>query len=307
MNFLDGEEFVQLEEDPTRSFQGKVQRTLLGMKKKFEGKLYEKLYPSSSRPGLYFGLAKVHKLKEGDTVNDLPLRPVVSNIGTATYQLSKHLAEILKPLTKSEYNIESTKDFIAKIKGKTIPEDFELVSFDVVSLFTKIPLEFTITHILDRIYRDKEISTKLSREEMKKLLHLCTKEMHFSYNGKIFRQVDGAAMGSPLGPVLANIFMVLLENSLVPQLEDVGLWYRYVDDTFTFIRKGKVEEVQRRLNEFHGSIDFTFEREREGRISFLDVLVITKEDRSFDTDVHRKKTDTNIYIRTRFFLTVPNR
>ena len=192
--------------------------------------------------------------------------------------------------------IESTKDFITKIKGKMIPEDFELVSFDVVSLFTKVPLEFTINHILDRIYRDKEINTKLSREEMKKLLYLCTKEMHFSYNGKIYQQVDGVAMGSPLGPVLANIFMVFLESSLVPQLEDVGLWYRYVDDTFTFIRKGKVEEVQRRLSEFHGSIDFTFEREIEGRISFLDVMVVTKEDRSFDTSVHRKKTDTNIYI-----------
>ena len=259
-------------------------------------KLYEKLYPSSSRPGLYFSLAKVHKLKEGDTVDDLPLRPVISNIGTATYQLSKHLAEILKPLTKSEYNIESTKDFIAKIKGKTIPEDFELVSFDVVSLFTKVPLEFTINLILDRIYRDKEINTKLNREEMKKLLYLCTKEMHFSYNEKLYRQIDGVAMGSPLGPVLANIFMVYLENSLVPQLDDVSLWYRYVDDTFTFIRKGKAEEVQRKLNEFHESIDFTFEREKEGVISFLDVLVITKEDRSFDTDVYRKKTDTNLYI-----------
>ena len=85
MDFLGGEEFVQLEEDPTRSFQDKVQRTLLSMKSKFEEKLYEKLYPSSSRPGLYFGLAKVHKLKEGDGVDNLPLRPVISNIGTAYF------------------------------------------------------------------------------------------------------------------------------------------------------------------------------------------------------------------------------
>ena len=120
--------------------------------------------------------------------------------------------------------------------------------------------------------------------------------MHFSYNEKLYRQIDGVAMGSPLGPVLANIFMVYLENSLVPHLDDVSLWYRYVDDTFTFIRKGKAEEVQRKLNEFHESIDFTFEREKNGVIYFLDVLVITKEDRSFDTEVYRKKTDTNLYI-----------
>ena len=171
------------------------------------------------------------------------------------------------------------------------------MSFDVVSLFTKVPLEYTIELILNKIYRDKIVKTKLKREEMKKLLQICTKEMHFSFNGVIYRQVDGVAMGSPLGPVLANVFMVELEKILVPQLESsVALWYRYVDDTFTFIKKGKLEEVLERLNSFHDSIKFTYEKEKDGVISFLDVKVITKTDRTFDTDVHRKQTDTNIYM-----------
>ena len=81
--------------------------------------------------------------------------------------------------------------------------------------------------------------------------------MHFSFNGVIYRQVDGVAMGSPLGPVLANVFMVELERTLVPQFEDsVALWHRYVDDTFTIIKKGKVEEVLERLNSFYDSIKF---------------------------------------------------
>ena len=268
------------------------------MKNNFDERLYQKLYPSSSRPGLYFGLAKMHKLKDDSrNVGELPLRPVISNIGTATYELSKYLAETLKPLTKSDYSIDSTKDFVTKIRNKSVPEDYELVSFDVVSLFTKVPLDYTIELILNKIYRDKMVKTKLKREEMKKLLQICTKEMHFSFNGVIYRQVDGVAMGSPLGPVLANVFMVELEKSLVPQLESsVELWYRYVDDTFTFIKKGKVEEVLERLNSFHESINFTYERERDGVISFLDVKVITKANRTFDTDIHRKETDTNIYM-----------
>ena len=126
---------------------------------------------------------------------------------------------------------------------------------------------------------------------------MCTKEMHFSFNGVIYRQVDGVAMGSPLGPVLANVFMVELEKSLVPQLGDnIKLWYRYVDDTFTIIRKGKVEEVLASLNRFHESIKFTYEKEKDGVISFLDVKVITKMNHTFDTDIHRKKTDTNVYM-----------
>ena len=126
--------------------------------------------------------------------------------------MSKYLAEVLKPRTKREYSIDSTKDFVTKIRSKNIPEGYELVSFDVVSLFTKVPLEDTIELILNKVYVDKLIKTKFKREEMKKLLQICTKEMHFSFNDVIYRQVDGVAMGSPLGPVLANTFMVTGTN-----------------------------------------------------------------------------------------------
>ena len=115
------------------------------------------------------------------------------------------MAKLLQPLAKSEHTIESTKDFVTKLKGKRIPTDFELVSFDVVSLFTKVPLDFTIELILDKVYKDKLIETKLTRIEMKKLLETCTKEMHFLFNGSVYRQKNGVAMGSPLGPVIANI------------------------------------------------------------------------------------------------------
>ena len=306
--FLSGPEFVELDEDPTKSFQDKVQRTLLEMKKCFETKVYEKIYPSSARPGLYYGLAKVHKIanqmsgggspeERSNAAHILPLRPVISNIGTATYELSRYLAGVLKPLTKSEYSVESSKDFVDMLSNKSLPPGFSLVSFDVVSLFTKVPLDFTIDLILKKIYDDKAIVTKISRQRMKKLLLICTKEMHFNFNGRIYQQIDGVAMGSPLGPVIANIFMSELEQTLVPTLsEDVSFWTRYVDDTFAFVRQGSVERVLECLNGFHPSIQFTHESEVEGKISFLDVKVSTREDRGFDTEIHRKKTDTNVYI-----------
>ena len=167
----------------------------------------------------------------------------------------------------------------------------------MVSLFTKVPLDFTIEVILDKVYKDKLIETKLTRTEMKKLLETCTKEMHFLFNGSVYRQKNGVAMGSPLGPVIANIFMVELERRLVPTMEDdVSLWFRYVDDTFTFIKKGRIEAVVQCLNGFHDSIKFTFEKEEDQRISFLDVKVIRNGDGTFETDIHRKSTDTNIYL-----------
>ena len=60
---------------------------------------YLRLYPSGSYPGKFYGTAKVHKISENDTVDELPIRPIVSNIGTATYDLPKYLAKLLSLLS----------------------------------------------------------------------------------------------------------------------------------------------------------------------------------------------------------------
>ena len=88
------------------------------------------------------------------------------------------------------------------------------------NLFTNVPLELPIDLILKKVYRKKTIKTKLKREELKELLEFFTKEMHFTVDGKIYQQTDGVCMGSPLGPVLANVFMVHLEETMIPQLQD---------------------------------------------------------------------------------------
>ena len=135
-----------------------------------------------------------------------------------------------------------------------------------------------------------------------KLLYMCTKDMHFIFNKRGYRQVDCVAMGSPLGLVIANIFMSELESILVPLMsEDVSFWARYVDDTFAFVRRGSKQRILDQLNTFHPNIRFTDEVEEEGRIAFLDVLVTTNPDRSFNTEVYRKPTDTNVYIHWQAF------
>ena len=98
----------------------------------------------------------------------------------------------------SEYTVKS--DFITHIKGQSIPNNFKLISFDVTSFFTNVPLDFTIDVILKRIYDENEVKNK---QQMIDLLLLCTKNVHFSCNGDIYTQRYGVAMDSPLGPVLA--------------------------------------------------------------------------------------------------------
>ena len=150
-------------------------------------------------------------------MDPLPIRAIASNIEIATYQLAKYLAKLLSPLSLSQYTIKSTKDFIQKIHNVNVPHGFNMISFDVKSLFTSVPLEETINIALDRIYYPKEIETSISKNDMRNLL--CTKNVHFCFGGEIYQQNDGVAMGSPLGPVLAGILMAGLETKIIQQLQ----------------------------------------------------------------------------------------
>ena len=96
---------------------------------------------------------------------------------------------------------------------------------------------------------------------------------------------DGVSLGSPLGLVLSEIYMVDFENSLVPTLnESLTLWRRFVDDTVTFMKNDSIVYVLDQLNNFHEQIQFTYEVEHNNKVPFLDVLLI-KNINNIDTTV----------------------
>ena len=137
-----------------------------------------------------------------------------------------------------------------------------MISFDITSLLTLVPLDYTVDLVLKRIYEDKEIQTNISRTEMKKLLLLCIKSVHFTFQNDIYLQKDGVAMGSPLGSVLAGVFMVHLERTLMPQLQKfMKPWKRYVDDIITYIKTDSITCVLDILSGFHKNIKFLYEPE----------------------------------------------
>ena len=294
-SFLTTKQFKQVDSDPTKTLESKVQRSLRKLKSKLSPYEYKKLYPTGSSPGKFYGTAKSHKLPANGKIDDLPRRPIVSN-STATYQLAKHLSKVLSPLRESEHNIKSTNDFIWQVKKEPIPTGYEMVSFDVKSLFTNVPLDQTIDIIL-RIYHHKELDTSITKSEMKEMLTLCTKNVHFTYNWKIFVQTDGVAMGSPLGPVLADIFMTELEKTLLPDIyiRYIKFWRRYVDDTTSYVKIGSIKHVLCLLNSFDENIQFTFESESKDTLPFLDVL-LCRNGRELTATVYRKKTNYGIYL-----------
>ena len=197
--------------------------------------VYQKLYPTGSSPGKFYETSKIHKLSSNQGIDELPLRPIISNINTVTYELAYNLAKVLSSLSQSNYTVSSSKEFTETIKLKYIPDNHKLVSFDVKSLFLNVPLDSTINIILNHIYDKKELTTNIYHKDMRDLILLCTKNVHFTFNNNVYKQADGVAMGSPLGPVLAGIIMVELENSMVPRLsnhlqflEMIYGWYPHI-------------------------------------------------------------------------------
>ena len=297
LGLFDNEKFVKITDDPKKRIECKIQRCVRKIKNKISKTEYLQLYPTGSSPGKFYGTAKIHKLPNGGNITELPLGPIVSNIGTASYYLSTYLAKLLSPLSQSEYTIKNTKESVQDFKRLYVPKDnYKLGSFDLSSLFINVPLDYTINVILRRVYTQREIETNITKKELKDLLILCMKNVQFSFNGKLYLQKDGIAMGSLLGLVIAGTFMVELERNLLPTLSQyMTSWKRYVDDTISYVKVDCIEHVLNALNSFHANISFTYEQECNGMICFLVVLTMRKNN-TIETNVYRKQTHNDIYL-----------
>ena len=111
------------------------------------------------------------------------------------------------------------------------------------------------------------------------------------FRGQVYQQKFGTAMGSPVSPIVANLFMEDLEQRAIesaPEELRPKLWKRYVDDTLEVIRRGKVEEWSTHLNSMDptGSIKFTYEEETNNTIPFLDTLLERRPDGSVKVQVY---------------------
>ena len=206
------------------------------------------------------------------------------------------MSKLVSPLRQSKHNVRSTKGFIQNIEQENIPTDYKMVSFDVKSLFSNVPLDWTINIILKRIYDDNQLRISILRNETKELLLLDTKKVYFTFNGKIYMHFDGAAMGSPLGPDLADIFMIESEKAILPELtECIKYWKTIVHETISFMKLGTINYIITKLNSFDNNIKFTFEEEDKGKLPFLDVL-IQRKGNSIVTTIFRKSTNNGIYL-----------
>ena len=196
----------------TANIESKLQKRLLELFKEdsIPKSLYQNIRPTGSQRPRMYGLPKTHK-------TNVPLRPILSITGSSHHELSKWLASLLEPVLKrfSTHCIHDSFTFADAIQNSKDANNLFMCSFDISSLFTNVPLEETINICADALYcDDSDAQPLISKAVFIELMKSATSGVEFSFNDIMYKQTDGVAMGSPLGPALANIFVGYYEEKI---------------------------------------------------------------------------------------------
>ena len=233
------------------------------------------LSPKSSRLSYLYGLPKTHKAK-------LSMRPILSATGTYNFNLAKWLEQKLKPLSVNEYKITGAFEFADEIRSIPMNAEDILVSYDVTALFTNVPLSETINILVGRAFADnwfnQTYDLNLEKKELTQLLEVATTNHLFQFDGYLYEQNDGVAMGPPLGPLMANVFMCHLEENLSRDGMVPSLYKRYVDDTLVRMPStDAAADFLTKLNGLHPNLKFRVELPADNMIPFIGIEILRME------------------------------
>ena len=242
------------------------------------------MYPMGCVPPKFYGLPKIHK-------PDTPVRPIVPSCGSVTYDVAKEHAKILKPLIgKSPYLINSTQDIVEQVKHITLAPGECLSSYIVSALFTSVPIDPVLNIIKDLLEKDHTLKerTVLAVNGIILLLEFCLKNTNISFQDQFYEQVEDAAMGSPISPIVANLYMEYLEQKALSTTPTTPrFWHRFVDDTFVIHKEVNKQGFLQHIKSVDPAIKFTVEDNKK------DTIVKPEADGTLSITVYRKPTHTD--------------
>ena len=195
--------------------------------------------------------------------------------------------------------VKDTTDFINKIKDLNLSKDSYLVSLDVASLYTNIPHNERILSCMYYLDKDRG-NNHFYTQNICKLLRIVLENNCFDFNGETFLQTTGTAMGSPMAPSYASLFMGKFKedfiNSISPKPD---VWLRFLDD-IVMVWNGSFENLNcflDSINNFHSSIKFTCTYNiSKTTVSFLDVSIYKDEYGQICSDIYCKPTNMHLYL-----------
>ena len=256
------------------------------------------MYPSGSAPARIYCTPKMHKFPSSDRFPKLC--PIVSSVGILNYDLARFLCHLLSPVVPDD--CKDTFSFVSQIKNAHLSGKF-LVSYDITSLCTNTPLQETINIAINLIFNHNP-NLNITIKEFKKLFVFPTSQSRFLFNGKFYNQIDGVAMGSPLAPVLANVFMELYKSKWLNEynLNKPEFYLRYVDDILAAFEKEQDSlNFLNFLNNKHPNIKFTTEKQVNHSIAFLDVFISSIENQNPTFQTYHKSAYTRLLLNFKSF------
>lgn len=264
----------------------------------FEAK---KLKSHSSVLPKAYGLVKIHK--PGN-----PFRIIISSVNSPTYDLAKYFSNILGNVVgKADSHVKHAKEFKEKVKEKHLPRNYRLFSLDVSALFTNISKRAVVRAITRRWPEIKKF-TNLTLAAFTEGIELIYDNCYFQFNDKKYQQIFGSPMGSPISPVLAELVLEDLEQTVLSRLKhrgiNVAFYHRYVDDCATAANIRHIDNILEEFNNYdrEGRLKFTIEHESEGNLPFLDLKIIRNSDGSLSFDWYHKDTWSGRYLNYNSYL-----
>ena len=218
-----------------------------------------------------------------------------------TTEASKELSRILKPLVgRSPHHVQNNQEFLKQLGTIKLKPDDIIMSYDVKALFTSVPIKPALKIIQKLLEEDQTLPqrTIMTVNNITCLLEFCLTSTYFTFQEKFYEQVEGAAMGSPISPIVANLYMEDFEmRALNTAPQPPLMWKRYVDDTCVIIKGAQQQSFLNHIKSIDKNIQFTVEDPRpNGSIPFLDILLTPGVDGSIATTVFRKPTYTDLYM-----------
>ena len=230
---------------------------------KIDEALYEQIRPRGSQPARLYGLAKVHK-------NNIPVRPVLSMPSSAYHGVAEFVAKCLSIVPECKINA-STKLICDDLRPVILKEDEEIISFDVVSLYTNVPVMEAIEVCTDLLFAlPPDQRPSIEKDTFITLAKIASCDVLMSTHDGYYRQIDGLAMGSPPAPHLANGWLSRYDPVIKGESR---LYYRYMDDILKEEKRDNVDRKLHEINSLHANLKFTVEREQNHQLPVLDMKI----------------------------------
>jgi hypothetical protein len=245
------------------------------------------------QPMRFYITAKVHK-------KPVKGRPIVPSMTWMTFHLSEWLANQLNPLlANTEWVLKDSYNLLAaleQINQNDLPHTIRVASADVEALYPNMDIN-TGLQLVKTFIEDLEWKTRQKRDFLIKAMEFVLTKGYIAFNGDIYQQTNGAAMGSPMIPPYANIFMYQLEKNTVYKYKNSGLlllYKRFIDDVFIITKDSNITELKNELNSLHPSIKLEWTPAAK-HCSFLDLNVFVKNGK-LHTNVYQKQLNTYAYL-----------